>query len=454
MSVTILQGNCLDTLKTLSAGSVHCVVTSPPYWGLRDYGLPPIVWQNGRVPCDDGNHRWGKPIIERKRGKVGDHSTLDGGPMAKGAGRVQEIGHGNTCQRCGAWRGQLGLEPSPKLYIEHLVQIFCEVRRVLRDDGTLWLNLGDSYASGKGTCYNPGGGANSLGQKRKEAGAHPLDRGSKSTLVASGLKPKDLCGIPWRVALALQDDGWWLRSEIIWAKRAPMPESVTDRPTRSHEQIFLLTKSARYFYDQEAIREPPADYDRKGGDAPYTANGSTTNGIGPNTFHQMSSSGRNQRDVWMLGPEPYPEAHFATFPTEIPRRAILAGTSERGACPSCGAPWVRIVEKAIKFTSGSGKAGNPPIGKNRGQPQTTSGDYDIRMGPSVSTITAGWHPTCGCPHDDPIPCTVLDPFSGSGTTGAIAVKLGRDYIGCELNPDYIELTNKRLENVQPLLVVS
>jgi DNA modification methylase len=347
----------------------------------------------------------------------------------------------------------LGLEPSPELYVEHLVQIFREVRRVLRDDGTLWLNLGDSYASGKGTCYNPGGGTDSLGQKRKAAGAHPLDRGSKSTLAASGLKPKDLVGIPWRVGFALQDDGWWLRSEIVWAKRAPMPESVTDRPTRSHEKIFLLTKSARYFYDLEAVREIPANYDRKGGTAPYTANGSTTNGIGSNTLHQMSGAGRNQRDVWTLGPEPYPEAHFATFPTEIPRRAILAGTSERGCCPACGAPWERVVEKGLTAHDGKtasqydqGTTANR-LALLRQAARERGDEYHNRA------CTTGWRPTCACPPTDPIPCTVLDLFNGSGTTGFVAIKLGRNYIGCELNPDYIELTNKRLGKVQPLLVV-
>lgn len=383
----IHHGDALLVLKTLPNASVHCVVTSPPYWGLRDYQV--------------------------------DH--------------------------------QIGLEKTPDEYVARLVEVFREVRRVLRDDGTLWLNIGDSYASGKGTCHNPGRNTSSFNVHLKEANVHPLDRGNKSTLSKMGLKPKDLVGIPWRVAFALQADGWYLRSEIIWAKRAPMPESVTDRPTRSHEQIFLLTKSARYFYDAEAVREPPADYDRKGGTAPYTADGSTTNGIGSNTLHQMNGNGRNQRDVWHLGPEPYPEAHFAVFPTEIPRRAILAGTSERGCCPACGAPWERVVERkfipqpSVKDTTKLAKASNKGLDPSNGWGKTPRG--------TTAAITTDWRPSCTCPPADPIPCTVLDPFLGSGTTIAVAVGLGRRGVGIELSKPYIELAHRRISIVQrPLML--
>ena len=192
MTVEILQGDCLELLRTLPDASAHCCVTSPPYWGLRDYGVD----------------------------------------------------------------GQLGLEKTPEEYVAKMVEVFREVRRVLVDDGTLWLNLGDSYASGKGTCFNPGGGSSSFSVNTKANNVHPLDRGNKSTLAKSGLKPKDLVGTPWRVAFALQADGWYLRQDIIWHKPNPMPESVTDRCTKAHEYIFLLSKNGRYYFDQESILEP------------------------------------------------------------------------------------------------------------------------------------------------------------------------------------------------------
>ncbi len=224
------------------------------------------------------------------------------------------------------------------------------------------------------------------------------------------LKPKDLVGIPWRVAFALQADGWWLRSDIIWAKANVMPESVTDRPTTSHEHIFLLTRSPRYFYDQNAIREPHTS------DAPVTPWQEKVydQSILPETHRQthgkkgrprgvagFGEGGRNKRTVWHINPKPYPEAHFATFPEEIPETCIKAGTSEKGCCPTCLAPWDRVED--------------------------------------------GWQPTCQCPEHEPIPCVVLDPFAGSGTTLATAKWLRRDYVGIELNPEYARLIEKRLQ---------
>lgn len=349
----ILHGDALTMLRTLAAGSVHCIVTSPPYYGLRDYGT--ATWIDGDPAC---NHR---PGSARRVGAT----TLGGGTATTGH---QQEGYRSTCGKCGARRrdDQIGLEPDVYAYLARLVGVFDECRRVLRDDGTLWLNVGDSYASGKGTCLNPGGGPKSYIQEKSR---FPLDRGSAMTLRKSGLKPKDLIGVPWRVALALQAAGWWLRSDIIWAKRAPMPESVVDRPTRSHEHVFLLSKSARYYYDAEAVKDPG------------------------------KTGSRNLRDVWWLSPEPY-QAHSATFPTEIPRRAISAGTSAYGCCPTCGAPWGRV-----------------PL---------------------------GWAPTCACPPNDPEPCTVLDPFVGSGTTLAVAVGMGRRVIGIDLNADYLALAERRM----------
>jgi DNA modification methylase len=362
--VTIHVGDVLDGLAKIPAGSVHCCVTSPPYWGLRDYGVD----------------------------------------------------------------GQIGLEKTPEEFVSRMVEVFAAVRRVLRDDGTLWLNLGDSYAkagvSGLGlhTDTSTTGKPNPYAAVKKE--------------IPDGLKPKDLCMMPWRVALALQADGWWLRSVICWAKKSPMPESVTDRPTSSWEPIFLMAKSERYFYDAEAVKEAAVktgtDAHLRGGSGERagtrgglrgavirkSANGSTLGGgaygrshlgdaipeeerratvDGPDSFVEAPGT-RNQRNVWHLGPEPYREAHFATFPTEIPRRAIKAGTSEKGCCAACGAPWVRAT---------------------------------------------GWEPSCKC-GAGVVPCVVLDPFLGSGTTVAVARELGRHGVGCELNPEYAALARERI----------
>jgi DNA modification methylase len=397
-------GDCLEILPTLPAESVQCCVTSPPYYGLRDYGVD----------------------------------------------------------------GQFGLEKTPEEYVEKLVAVFREVRRVLRDDGTVWLNLGDSYASGKGTCYNPGGGFSSLGKERKEAGAHPLDRGNKSTLKASGLKPKDLIGIPWRVAFALQADGWWLRSEIIWAKANPMPESVIDRPTKSHEQIFLLSKSTRYFYDSWAVKEPclsgPSDIKkmteslaRIGGKHkelidPLSKASSTTN-IG----HKRAvgnPSGRNRRSVWDINTVPFPGSHFAVFPPVIPEICIKAGTSEKGCCPECGSPWERVTTKGEPIQQHWAPGTQEKIDKAQGKHGVSS---VMNTGFTTPQITTGWRPTCMCgeygpcatddpTHLPPIPCTVLDPFSGAGTTGMVAERLDRKYIGIELNPDYVAIGEARIES--------
>ena len=350
--ITILQGDCRETLKTLPSASVHCCVTSPPYWGLRDYG--------------------GEPL-------------------------------------------QIGLESSPSAYVEQMVAVFAEVWRVLRDDGTLWLNLGDSYATGSGKVgESHGGGA----QGERWSGHRGARKGSPkhagnamgpmtqpNRLPQAGLKPKDLCGIPWRVAFALQEAGWYLRSEIIWHKPNPMPESVTDRPTKAHETIFLLTKSPRYYYDAEAIKERAvSDHDsgnsfqgRQGGAAHLPMSGGAggpqwkSGRGGKNAFRGQghfreteagpanregrdmqdvgAGENRNKRTVWTVATKPYRDAHFATYPPALITPCVLAG------CPAGG--------------------------------------------------------------------TVLDPFGGSGTTGEVAVSLGRRAILCELNADYVSLIKTR-----------
>jgi DNA modification methylase len=225
------------------------------------------------------------------------------------------------------------LEPRPDLYVEHLVTIFRAVRRVLRDDGCLWLNLGDSYASGKGSCFNPGGGSRSFPDYRKRSGVLVTERLNVSELRDAGLKPKDLCGVPWRVALALQADGWYLRCDVIWSKPNPMPESVKDRPTRAHEYLFLLSKSERYFYDCDAIREPCGHNrwsNRRNRDASVVAacygEVGTTSIMRRGEFNPFPSGGRNRRSVWHIATRPYRGAHFATFPPKLVEPCILAGT--------------------------------------------------------------------------------------------------------------------------------
>ncbi len=438
MTVDILVGNCLDILPTLPAGSVHCVVTSPPYFGLRDYGT--AQWEGGDAGCDH-------------RVSSGGPSQLEG---ASQRGR-SDVANGD-CPRCGARRvdNQIGLEDSPAAYVARMVDVFEEVRRVLRDDGTVWLNIGDSYAGGG----NGGGG--SFAKDGIRCALPGTDKNKVTRLgprgAVDGIKPKDLIGIPWRLAFALQDAGWWLRSEIVWAKRAPMPESVVDRPTSATEKIFLLTKSARYFYDADAVRE---QYARRWDESNYGdnngwANGSKTGkvlGRATNPNKGLSetlpnASGANMRNFWLLSPEPYKGSHFATFPTEIPRRAILAGTSARGACPECGAPWKRVVER---------EGGNWQERKAAGAPMrygmnNNKGEAITHYGGSESN-TVGWQPTCTCANNaDTVPCVVLDPFLGSGTTLAVARMLGRAGIGIELNPDYAELARERIGKAQPALL--
>jgi hypothetical protein len=252
--------------------------------------------------------------------------------------------------------------------------------------------------------------------------------------------------IPAQLALALRADGWYLRSEIIWAKKAPMPESVTDRPTCAHEKVFLLTKSARYFYDAEAVKEEAI----RAGDIP---GGGYGEGRDPQHFISKGCargevpSHRNMRNVWHLGPEPFPEAHFATFVSEIPRRAILAGTSAKGVCPKCGGPWVRVVEKRLI----PNQTGGATIRKPRGNELVVDWSDYPRGTNDVETI--GWRPSCSCTWNapgaevpNPDPATVLDPFLGSGTTAMVADQLGRHCIGIELSQSYAAMAERRLRD--------
>jgi DNA modification methylase len=423
MTWEIRQGNALDRLRVMPDGTIQTCVTSPPYFGLRDYGT--AKWEGGNESCD---HK-GEPM--RTRAYV--NTNCGTGNDVKNAEGHQFFRE--TCGKCSARRidTQIGLEQTPDEYVARLVEVFREVRRTLRDDGTLWLNLGDSYVASK--TGNPfasstlQGGLSTQGDCARRPDKKPT----------GDLKTKDLIGIPWMVAFALRADGWYLRQEIIWHKPNPMPESVTDRCTKSHEQIFLLSKSPRYYFDSEAIAEPSCVGDNgsqfttgktahgkhnlgqkerpqarrvrelaaehgltdehlaairavgitDAGKAQITQTGFTKNtarmmelaavakaALGGYYREFLIATSRNKRSVWTVSTKPYKEAHFATFPEDLIEPCIFAGSKE--------------------------------------------GDI------------------------------VLDPFNGAASTGLVATKYGRNYIGIELNPEYVEMSERRLSSVMPL----
>jgi|TARA_R100000084_G_C4643645_1_gene145349 site-specific DNA-methyltransferase (cytosine-N4-specific) len=373
MTVKIYTGDCLEVLDKLEDDSIDCCVTSPSYWGLRDYGT--ATWVGGDPNCS------------HKRDSKFSENTSTGQKNLEGA-----IGDGiykTVCKRCGAVREdkQIGLEEHPFEYVKKMGDVFDKVKRVLKPEGTLWLNLGDSYiGGGRGWEYCKDG---TVQQQRVDAGV----RYGNPTGKVDGFKAKDKAGIPHRVAFELQDRGWWYRSEIIWAKNNPTPESVTDRPTTAHEQVFLMSKSKKYYYDQDSIREPhtwqestpkPTEEKREGkkykdkkdyagGGTGLLGHSGTNKADGTPINHPL---GKNKRTVWNVNPRPFPESHFAVFPPELIKPMILAG------CPEGG--------------------------------------------------------------------TVLDPFGGAGTTGLVANQLDRNAVLIELNPDYVDIIEKRLGNDAPL----
>lgn len=369
--ITIHTGDCRQVLKTLPDNSVHCCVTSPPYWGLRDYG------------CD----------------------------------------------------GQIGLEQTPDAFVAEMVAVFREVRRVLRADGTCWLNLGDSYCAPNGRS---GGGTYTRGPNSQLAHMHEAQ--DKGIVRGFGqLKAKDLVGIPWRVAFALQADGWWLRQEIIWHKPAPMPESVTDRCTKAHEHIFLLTKAERYYFDAAAIAEVSVGREVFGNSR---SKGPCEQRQDNNRQDMTPTETRNKRSVWTVATSPYKGAHFATFPPDLIRPCILAGTSEQGVCAVCGAPHERVTEREQL------KRQRPNEYVKRDGTEGT-GNVINQTNAGVSVKTLGWQPTCECDAELARP-VVLDPFFGSGTTGQVARECGCECIGIDLNPEYVKLAKKR--NAQQVIL--
>lgn len=389
MSFTLHVGDAATKLRELPDASVHCVVTSPPYWNLRDYGVA----------------------------------------------------------------GQIGIEPTIGDWIAQLVAVFAEVRRVLRPDGTLWLNVGDAYV-GSGSGRQGAGGlmanrsiVDARGSRRR-SGKHSYIDSARPERPASAGRLKQRMGLPHRLVFALQDHGWWWRDEIVWHKRAPMPESCRDRCTMSHEFLFMFSPRASYYFDQEAIREPVA-----GTAHPVTIDKSAAT---------TSRAGR-KRSVWTIGPEPTREAHFATFPTKLVEPCVLAGTSADGCCPACGAPRRRIVRKGAADLTHQRACGGDAQGEYHGKATKDFAGARAEDAAAVKArilagmcerVTVGWVRTCKpqCAGGPPVPCTVLDPFTGSGTTGVVALGLGRHFVGIELNPDYAEIARRRIGGVAPLFL--
>lgn len=399
----LINGNSIHI--PLQDKSVHCVITSPPYFGLRDYQT--AHWEGGDPLCQ---HTVSTPDADKK-------AVFDD--------RVSRHHSHKHCLKCGALRidNQIGLEDTPDEYVAKLVTVFREVWRVLRDDGTLWLNLGDSFVSAR-SC-----------SRRNIVGNGSLENGKRDSCpnrLVNNLKEKDLIGIPWRVAFALQVDGWYLRRDIIWHKENCMPESVTDRPTTAHEYVFLLSKSQRYFYDAYAIAEPAQAEGRAPG-GNHKVDASRNDAERDMTIPTIST--RNRRSVWTIPTQPYSGAHFATFPAALVLPMVLAGTSEYGVCSVCGAPWKRSVDRESRYEKReTAHAYN-----------SASTKVDSTGWQSPLITDNGFFPTCKC-NAEITQSIVLDPFCGSGTVGEVCRNTGRKFVGIDLSSTYLhELAAQRAE---------
>ena len=365
MNINILQGDCIETLQKLDDKSINTCITSPPYWGLRNYN------------------------DEEK---------------------------------------QLGMEDTPEEFVDNLVKVFREVKRILRDDGTVWLNLGDSYSSGGRTTTT---NQSLRGDK---------DYGVTRPKPSKGIKPKDLIGIPWRVALALQQDGWYLRQDIIWHKPNPMPESVKDRCTKAHEYIFLLSKNPKYYFDNEAIKEDSKYHgkDKRSDKGNIRYEGKRTSN--KDTKAQQSfvtiNPKKNKRSVWTITTKPFKGAHFATFPMDLIEPCVLAGCPEK-ICVDCGKSYERVMQRPKQL--------EVERNKRSGLDDRKVGGVLDKYNRENPPIDLGLQKQCDCETNETKAGTVLDPFGGSGTTGIVAVNHNRHAVLCELNQEYIDLAKKRIE---------
>jgi len=528
--------HALDGLREMPDESVQLCFTSPPYFNLRDYKSEPQIW-DGDSSC---HHVW-RGVISPRPNQTGGVGYRSATQLANRGSHCVEYNNrvslSNVCSLCGAWRGELGQEHTVELYVKHLKDIFHEVHRVLRRDGIFYLNLSDSYAT------HASNRAGQFGKEIKEGFDDVFTR-SKPPASQMGLKEKDLCGIPWRVAFALQGfavipgkelnraadllkiaretrdwemvtavegmlrgwsflseilDPYWLRSDIIWSKRNCMPSSATDRPTTSHEYIFMLTKSGTTQFwthrDLNGVRkQPKPDYRWihettgeevsvkpigwtpqnkmgwirvnlwEGHDYLYDAVAARERSItDPNSKSSMTfgakhgkyntielahaanlghkwvyESTRNLRSVWTLSIKPRPENHFASFPDELCSLVIEAGSSHK-ACSKCRAAWMRVVGKNESDWEERKRRGEPNRAGLAGAAQIGSGNYKNR-----EPKTLGFRPSCDCENDGSGRCLVLDPFMGRGTVADVARKLGRDFIGFDLNPEYVKMAYDNL----------
>jgi DNA modification methylase len=456
VTIRILEGHILDVLAREPAGSIHCAVTSPPYLWLRAYGTEPQVWPDG-------------------------------------------------------WMGELGQEETPELYVQHLVAVMEAVKRVLRDDGTLWVNLAGCYFN------DPGGQNGTTGNVSAKAIAANGAQGRQQRGRHPWLKPLDWVDVPGLFAHAMQAAGWLWRSDVVWVKPSALPESVSGtrwercrvkvqslrketlkqaavghrdgpgcgiglagtpstewadcpgcprcaktegyvlrrgngRPTKSTERVLLFIKRSGAYFDSEAVREPGS----------LNSHGGMPTSVGPKLGEvrgdggvatmgiPAGANGRNLRDWWVLSASPIKDEHYAAFPPELPTRCIKAGTSERGCCPGCGAPWARVIHKQERpqvDPSALDRYGTGEAGVHRKVGQAYQDWLDAHP-----DQTLGWRPTCRCPAHEPVPCRVLDPFAGSGTTLIAADRLGRDAVGVELKPSYVQLAQRRVTGDAPLLL--
>jgi len=450
---TIYHGHVLDVFRKFPNESVNCIVTSVPYWALRDYHIPPQIW-GGDAMC---RHQWGSQVsIHNHRADIclSKSRTTDrfyGEESRKFDGDHQKHAAGAFCDECGAWLGSYGLEPHPEFYIVHTVEIFREARRILKKDGTLWLNIGDSYAGSRGI----GGGVTD--SRRRDNSSMP-----RSDFLIEALKPKDMVGMPWRVALALQSDGWYLRCDIIWHKPNPMPESVTDRPTKAHEYLFLLTKSERYYYNFDAVKEPVTGGAHARGDGvnPKARNWKTPDGW--DTTNGLGGHGnchREGREDGYLNCEQIHNNTRARRSKEGQKSLPTEGLNGiRHRCPKDEGR----DERGLKLSARFGRAPGWRVKQNESFSAAVKDIVFTRNMRSVWTVPtapfseahfATFPPKliepcvlAGCPEGG----IVLDPFMGAGTTGLVANRLNRNFVGIELNHEYVKMALKRIREDAPL----
>ncbi len=512
-----ILGHCVDVLKQLPTNIFQTAITSPPYYRMRDYHIQHQVWQALRASalCETGEHNWienTKIVKKHTQGEEG--SSLRGGRVHEDEAWNAQTGkissQSYTCTTCNAWKGQLGLEPSPHLFIEHLVYVCREIRRTLRDDGILWLNIGDTYAgSGKGGRDGQGEWGGSK-QQTNIGSIRVPSSGDK----CFGLKPKDLMLVPQRLAIALQDDGWWVRGMFPWYKKNAFPESVKDRPTLSHEYWIMLTKSKRYFFDYVAVSQQvngelrsllarilDTDID----EAMKTLKG--RNFRSSDIFmlsiddiitwyknyivviqSLMTSEGMlfdedHNPFAFLFNTNPSRHAHFATFHKKMLYILIKSSTSKHGACAKCGSPYTRQTEEVPLFSISDTEetaeySSKYAVEGQRLFPQDTivsdmaterkKSSTDARLlfpenpqkqkvyrrlvhefGNLKTIKTLEWEKTCTCNMETVTPCIVLDPFGGSGTTALASIDLGRNFTSIDLNSEYQQdIANPLLERKQ------